>query len=101
MKTFFDSVFMDSKRLKAEDINYPIKLEYYRTIEEEKNVGAKYGIKIVKKEYIDGNVKVEVSEYKNITSSINETDKILTVLRNNEVTPIGMQEVLEDMFANI
>ena len=101
MKTFFDSIFMDRKELETEDIYYPIKLEYYRTIEEEKNVEAKYGIKIVKKEYIRGDVKVETSEYTNLNNNIDEIDKILAVLRDHEVTPISMHEVLEDMFANI
>ena len=101
MKTFFDSIFIDSEKLRREDINYPIKIEYYKTIAREENVEAKYGIEIVKTEYIDGNVRVETGKYDNIAGNVNEADKILTVLRNNEVTPIGMQDVLDDMFANI
>ena len=101
MKTFFDSIFIDRKKLQEEDIHYPIKIEYYKTIAREENVEEKYGIEIVKTEYIDGNVRIETSKNDYVASNVNEADRILTVLRNNEVTPIGMQDVLDDMFANI
>ncbi len=99
MKTFFDGIFIDDEKLEAEGKKYPIKLEYYKTIAIEENVEAKYGIEIVKTEYKKGEVNVENSIIKNITNNANELDKILTLLRNNEVTPIGMQDVLSDMFA--
>lgn len=99
MKTFFDGIFIDDEKLEAEGKKYPIKLEYYKTIAIEENVEAKYGIEIVKTEYKKGEVNVENSIIKNITNNANELDKILTILRNNEVTPIGMQDVLSDMFA--
>jgi hypothetical protein len=100
LKTFFDGIFIDREILQEEEIQYPIKLEYYKTITSEENVEARYGIEIVKTEYINGNVKIESSKSENITNNVEEADKILAVLRNNEVTPIGMQDVLEDMFAN-
>lgn len=96
MKTFFDGVFISSKHLEEAGIKYPIKLEYYKTSGEE-NVEAKYGIEVVKTEYLDGNVKVETKEIKNITDNIEEQEKILAILRNNEVTPIGVDDVLQDL----
>ena len=97
MKTFFDGIFMDEEKLKAEDIEYPIKLEYYKTIAMEENVEAKYGIEIIKTEYRKEKAIVESNVVNNITNNSNDADKILTILRNNEVTPIGMQDVLDDM----
>ena len=35
-----------------------------------------------------------------ILSNNEEIDKILSTFRNNEVTPIAMEDVLDDMFAN-
>ena len=99
MKTFFDGIFIDNEKLEAEGKKYPVKLEYYKTIAIEENVEAKYGIEIVKTEYKKGEVNIENSIMKNITDNANELEKILTILRNNEVTPIGMQDVLSDMFA--
>ena len=101
MKTFFDGIFLDNEKLKEEEIEYPIKLEYYKTIAMEENVEAKYGIGIVKTEYKKGEVNVESNMINNITNNACEADKILTIMRNNEVTPIGMQDVLDDMFANV
>ena len=54
MKTFFGEVFINQDTLKKSGINHPIKLEYYKRINEENfsEVNkAKYGISIVKTEY--------------------------------------------------
>ncbi len=98
MKTFFDGIFIDKEKLKAEDIEYSIKLEYYKTVKEKENVGAKYGIEIVKTEYKKDKIEVDSEKIDEITSDVNEVDKILNVLRNNEVTPVAMRDVLNDMF---
>ena len=55
MNIFFGSTFIKKEELQEAKINYPIKLEYYKVINEDefvKNNNAKYGIKIVKTEYI-------------------------------------------------
>lgn len=96
MKTFFDGVFIEPERLKEAGIKYPIKLEYYKTSVGE-NVETKYGIEVVKTEYLDGNVKVETKEIKNVTNDLEKEEKILTLLKNNEVTPIGVEDVLHDL----
>jgi hypothetical protein len=96
VKTFFDGVFISKEHLEEADIKYPIKLEYYKTSEEE-NVETKYGIEVVKTEYLDGNVKIETKEIKNVTDDIEEENKILTLLKDNEVTPIGVEDVLQDL----
>lgn len=101
MKTFFDGIFIDNKRLKDEGIEYPIKLDYYKTITLDENVEAKYGIEIVKTEYIDGKTKVNSNKSENIIKNSEDVDRILTIFRNNEVTPISMQDVLDDIFTNI
>jgi hypothetical protein len=46
-------------------------------------------------------VNIESNKLENITSNLEEVNEILTILRNNEVTPIGMQDVLDDMFTNV
>ena len=97
MKTFFGGIFLDENRLNEEGIEYPIKIEYYKTVAGKENVENKYGIEIVKTEYKKGNTNIETNNVPNITNSTEEADKILTLLKNNEVTPIGMQDVLEDL----
>ena len=97
MKTFFDGIFLDRSKLEEEGIKYPIKLEYYKTIAESENVEAKYGIEVVKTEYKSEFVNVESNKLENLTNSSKEIEKILAILRDNEVTPIAMQDVLDDM----
>lgn len=96
MKTFFDGVFISREHLKEAGIKYPIKLEYYKTSEKE-NVETKYGIEVVKTEYLENNVKVETKEIKNLTNSQEKQEKILTLLKNNEVTPVGVEDVLQEL----
>ncbi len=96
MKTFFDGVFVSNKVLEEAGIHYPIKLEYYKTLIEE-NVEPKFGIEVVKKEYKDGMVNIETKEVKNIINDEETQNAILTILRNNEVTPFGLEDVLQEV----
>lgn len=108
LKTFFDGIFISKDHLKEAGIKYPIKLEYYKTardensentdsVDEVKYTNGKYGIEVVKTEYLDGNVRIETKEVKNITNDLKEADRILTLFRNNEVTPVGVDDVLEEL----
>ena len=99
MKTFFDGIFIDGS--KHEEIEYPMKLEYYKTIETQENVKAKYGIEIVKTEFMRGTVNIESEKIENITNDQKEIEEILNIFKNNEVTPIGMQDVLNDMLIKL
>ncbi len=96
MKTFFDGVFISQKSLEEADIKYPIKLEYYKTSGAE-NVQKRFGIEVVKTEYIDGNVNIETKEIKNITDDEQTQDEILNLLKRNEVTPIAVQDIIDDL----
>ena len=94
MKTFFGGIFVNQQQLEEEGINYPIKVEYYKTAEEEK--GEKiYGIEVIKKEYKIIEEKVQIDR---ITKEENEIENLLKLLRRNEVTTIGVRDVVEDMY---
>ena len=96
MKTFFDGVLVSNKTLKEAGVQYPIKLEYYKTLKEE-NVETPFGIEIVKTEFIDGNVNIETKIVTDVTDDENIQNKILRILKNNEVTPIGLDDVLKEL----
>ena len=96
MKTFFDGIFVDGSE-PDEEGEYPIKLEYYKTIKMKENVEANYGIEVVKSEFIQGKVNIENKRIENITSNDREIENILNILRNNKVTPIGMQDALDEI----
>lgn len=96
MKTFFDGVFISQKSLEEAGIKHPIKLEYYKTSGDE-NVQKRFGIEVVKTEYIDGNVKIETKEIEDITDNEQKENEILTLLKRNEVTPVAVQDVIDDL----
>ena len=103
MKTFFGGTFIEKEKLKEAGISYPIKLEYYKQINEDdinSNCKAKYGISIVKTEYIPDNLKVETKEIKYVTNDEIEENRILNIFKENQVTLINSEEVISDLFRN-
>lgn len=100
MKTFFDSIFI-SGSVADEEAEYPMKLEYYKTIENKENVEVKYGIEVVKTEFINGKVNVESELLNNITNNQEEIEKILTLFKNNLVTPFGIQDILDEVLMQL
>lgn len=96
MKTFFDSIFIGGSN-EVRDVEYPIKLEYYKTIRTEENVKAKYGIEIVITEFINGKVNIKSKTIDDIAETSEEIDKIITILKDNEVTPIGIEDAIVEI----
>ena len=96
MKTFFDSIFIGGSN-EYSDLDYPIKLEYYKTIKTEENVEAKYGIEIVITEFINGKVNIESKTINDIADTSEEIDKIIKILKDNEVTPIGIEDAIVEI----
>ena len=100
MRIFYGSVFIEKERLEEAGIKYPIKLEYYKQINEDdiSSGKEKYGIHIVKTEYIQNNLKVETKNIKYVTNDELEENKILNIFKENQVTPINSEEVMLDLF---
>lgn len=101
MRTFFSSTFIQTKALSEVGIDYPIKLEYYKVINEDKKDRkgrAKFGINVVKTEYKNNDVKVEYKKVQHVSNDERKIEKILNVLKENEVTPITVEDVLDDFF---
>lgn len=97
MRTFFSSTFIKEEMLNEERINYPIKLEYYKIINTKGEKEQKYGINIVKKEYKKEGIKIENEEMKEITNDEKQIEEVLHILERNEVTPIGLKDVLREI----
>lgn len=98
-KVLVNDFFMEEGTLKKNGVFYPIKLSYYKTEEmNEDTKKAKYGIEIVKTEYIDDVAKIEVGRYYNLTYNEEIIDDVLNIFRKNEVTNIGAGDIVEDFF---
>ena len=101
MRTFFGGAFIEKEKLEEAGIDYPIKLEYYKQINEDDINSynkAKYGIQIVKTEYIPNNIKIETKNIEYVTNDEIEENKILNIFKENQVTPINSEEVISDLF---
>ena len=94
MKNFFGSIFINRDKLLEAGINYPIKVEYYKiTNELEKENKLLYGIQVIKTEYKD-KIGVEQNRIEHITNDESEITKMLSLIKENEVTPIGLEDVI-------
>ena len=99
MRIFFSSLFMKKEELLEAQIKHPIKLEYYKIINEDEILNknrAKFGIGIIKTEYIENNTKVEEKEIQYLSNDERKINDILTILKENEVTPVGVSVVVCD-----
>ena len=96
MKNFFGSIFINRDELREAGIDYPIKVEYYKIINEEEKIKQNrliYGIQIIKTEYKD-KIGVEQEKIEHITNDESEITEILSLMKENEVTPIGLEDVI-------
>lgn len=97
MKIFFGGTFIEKEKLKEAGIDHPIKLEYYKIInEDEITREEKYGVSVVKTEYLQNDIKVEDKTIKYISSSEIKINNLLNKLKINEVTPITVQDIIYD-----
>ena len=96
MKNFFGSIFINRDELREAGIDYPIKVEYYKITNEEEKIKENkliYGIQIIKTEYKD-KIGVEQEKIEHITNDETEITKMLSLMKENEVTPIGLEDVI-------
>ena len=96
MKNFFGSIFINRDKLEEAGINYPIKVEYYKIMNEEQKIKENkliYGIQVIKTEYRD-KIGVEQNKIEHITNDEKEITKMLSLLKENEVTPISLDDVI-------
>ena len=100
MKIFYTSTFIKKEELEEARINHPIKLEYYKIINEDeimKGEKARFGIKVIKTEYINNNTKTEEKEITYLSNDEKRIEEILNIFKENEVTPISVEDIIYDI----
>ena len=90
-KKFYGRITLKERNFTEADSKRKMELEYYVTKEKEK-----YGVEIIKKDYRNEQMKVETCIEKAITESKEEIEKLINILKNNIVTPIGLKDVMCD-----
>ena len=101
MKYFFGCTFMSRDEIANIGVEYPIKLEYYKTLTNEEHVknqqDIKYVIEVIKTSYIDENVQIEKRTIQEILRDEIRINRILDKLKENKVTPVSAEYVVEDL----
>ena len=92
---------MSREELANIGVEYPIKLEYYKTQTNEEDVknqkDIKYGIEVIKTSYINENVSIEKRTIPEIIRDEIKINRILDKLKENKVTPVSAEYVIEDL----
>lgn len=100
IKSFYGEKYIESEKIEKLGIKYPMKIEYYKIKEKYDNIHTekpKYGVEIIKKEYTEEKINVEIRDLCNITEEEKRADNILEILKRNTVTPIGLNDVIRDL----
>lgn len=98
LRTFFGKTTINNED--AEQANFDrMYLEYYKNVNEReiKKDEKPYGVTIIKKTQIGKMLEIEEKEVKNILNRENDVDNILKLLVEYKVTPIGLDDVLQDL----
>ena len=95
-KTYYGMTYFDENDLKETKTNHRVELEYYTT---KRNTQEKieYGIEILKKEYINDIITEESNNIESISNNSDKVIEIINTLKKYKVTPIGLDDVLEDL----
>lgn len=100
-KTYYGEAIINPSELIDTQRKGFMKLEYYGTKDVLENEFVEYGIEIVKKEYINTNFIQETNNISNVTDNKIEMEEIITILKRNKVTPIELEDIINDLFRKI
>lgn len=96
---------MSREELEDIGVKYPIKLDYYKTKTNEENIKneneIKYGIEVIKTSYIEDRVDVEKRTIPEIIKDEIKIEQILNKLKQNKVTPVVAEYIVEDLLKEI
>ena len=100
-KTCCGMTYIENTEIPSGSINDRIELEYYKIRKSKFKMfgkpSKKYGIEIQKREYKDDNFKVETNSVNYVTKSRDKVIQIIDTLKKHKVTPVGLNDVLDDL----
>ena len=101
LREFYGDTIIDKNDYNELDVQYKLELKYYKIHNLADNgIEKNYGIEVMKKEFNKNTIKEESEIFFNIANSEEQVDMILNVLSKNKVTPIGVLDVLDDIYKN-
>lgn len=98
-KSFYGKTYLDYNDSNELEYGYRIDISYYKTTySEELGVNKQYGIEIIKKEWNQNEMlNTESIEIKSITGEEEKADMILEIFKENKVTPVIANDVIDDI----
>ena len=98
----YGGILLDENELRTNNIYHNIEVEYYKTTNDKislfKRKQKVYGIEVVMREYVNGEVITSKEKISELTQKEESVEKVLEVLKRNVVTPTTFKEVIEDLF---
>lgn len=96
----YGGILLDEKELRTNNIYHNIEVEYYKITNDKTSLlkSKNYGIEVVMREYINGEVITINEKISALTQNEETIEKVLEVLKRNEVTPTTLKDVIEDLF---
>lgn len=95
LKKLYGKAVIDDSDSEEIQIGKTIELEYYQT--ENKLNNKPYGIEIIKRNIENKKLSVEDKVVNNICKEEQDTNRLLRILMNNKVTPISVEDVIQDL----
>ncbi len=101
MRVFFGETFISKELLDEAGIGNKIKLDYYKIINEDeitRKEKSKYGISVIKTEYMRDKTKIEEKIIKHLSNDEKMIEGVLNLFKENVVTPIEVKDIINDIF---
>ena len=95
-RTYYGETFLEKKDLTETNIKNKVQLEYY-TIKQTNQKKDVYGIEVIKKEFKSNGIDTEICSRNEISNNSRKVIEIINTLKKYKVTPIGLNDVLEDL----
>lgn len=90
-KVLYGQTVLEEEDLVDTYIDYLVELDYYKTNKKQAD-STIYGIEIVKTEHVKNKVTKEANEIDFFTRNERIVDKVLNLLKQYKVTPMGLRE---------
>ena len=97
-RKFYGDTIIKLEDIEEEATNNQFKIEYYQlesAITEASHL-AKYGVEILKRDVVNNEI-LERREIRDITNVEEKIYNVLDILYRNEVTPVSVDDVIEDL----
>lgn len=102
IRKFYGDAIIKLNNLDFEDCFDELKIEYYKIINvANEKEDAKYGIEVLKRTKFENDEIIERKSIANFLDTEEKADELLKILQKNKVTPISVEDIVEDLNFNI